>query len=422
MSLQTPASALHALVARAFSDVTGYDSIDPLVAACQDPAKGDYQSNAAMSVSGRLKKERGRSVNPRQLATDVVARIADNALLAETPQVAGPGFINFRLAPTWVAEQATAALCDDRLGIPAAADPETVVVEYSSPNIAKQMHVGHIRSTILGDCAARVLDFLGHDVIRQNHVGDWGTQFGMLIARLDEAGGAADASIGDLEAFYRESKRRFDDDDDFKQKAREAVVRLQSGESAERDAWQRLVDETRKDYLPIYGRLNVGLTVDDERGESFYNPKLAEIAEELEKSGVAEVSDGALVSFAGDFKSPLMIRKSDGGYCYGTTDLAAVRFRATELDADRVLYFVDARQGQHFAQIFATAKVAAEKLDDWRDVGRVSYEHASFGSVLGEGGRPLKTRDGGTIKLADLLDEAEQRARVVVDESTPNLQ
>jgi arginyl-tRNA synthetase len=424
MPLQTPRDALHDTLRDAFCRVTGFDDVDPLVSPCGNKTMGDYQSNAAMSLAGRIKKERGDKANPRQIATDVADLLSDLEMLAEKPKIAGPGFINFRLSPTWVAQQASEALSDNRLGVPRDEPTQTVVVEYSSPNIAKQMHVGHIRSTILGDAAARVLEFLGHHVIRQNHVGDWGTQFGMLIARLNEAGGptaAATAPIGDLEDFYRQAKRRFDEDEAFKTQARETVVRLQSGESAERDAWQRLVDETRKDYLPTYDRLNVQLGVDDERGESFYNDRLPSLARDLEDAGVAAVSDGALVSFAGDFKSPLMIRKTDGGYCYGTTDLAAVEYRATELKADRVLYFVDARQAQHFKQVFATAKVAAEKIPDWQPVGDVSFEHASFGSVLGEGGTPLKTRDGGTIKLVDLLDEAERRARIVVEEASPDL-
>ena len=415
----TPQTALADAVRRAIRAAFDLDA-DPLLAASNRDGV-DYQSNAAMSLAGRLKKERGEKANPRQVAKSVVSRLDAADLLAAPPEVAGPGFVNFTIAPPYVAARCTAAVADDRLCVPPAAGPQTVVVEYSSPNIAKQMHVGHIRSTILGDCAARVLEFLGHRVVRQNHVGDWGTQFGMLIARLNEAGGATDAAIGDLEDFYRQAKRRFDDDEGFRSVARETVVRLQRGDEAERAAWGRFVDETRRDYLPVYDRLDVKLGVDDERGESFYNDRLAGLADELEAAGVAEVSEGALVSFAGDFKSPLMVRKSDGGFCYGTTDLAAAEYRAKELHADRVVYFVDARQGQHFAQVFAAAKAAAEAIESWRPVVGVSFEHASFGSVLGEGGTPLKTREGGTVKLADLLDEAERRARAVVEQQSPEL-
>ena len=305
-----------------------------------------------MSVAGRLRKERGEKANPRQVAERIIARLDAADLLAGPPTVAGPGFVNFRLSPQYVAARCTAALADDRLGIPAVAEPQTVVVEYSSPNIAKQMHVGHIRSTILGDCASRVLEFLGHAVIRQNHVGDWGTQFGMLIEQLERRSGDSTFEISDLESFYRQSKRNFDDDEDFRTKSRENVVRLQGGDPAAVAWWQKLVERTREHYLPIYGRLDVGLGIGDERGESFYNERLPGIADELEAAGVAEVSDGALVSFAGGHKSPLMVRKSDGGFGYGTTDLAAAEYRAKTLQADRVIYFVDARQGQHFQQVF----------------------------------------------------------------------
>lgn len=416
----TPLDDLTARVADAIRAAFAVDA-DPVVTPATNREFGDYQSNASMRIAALLKKERGGMMNPRHVAQRIIDHVDGGQLLAKAPEVAGPGFINFTLSSTYVAARCTAALRDERLGLPRVAEPQTVVVEYSSPNIAKQMHVGHIRSTILGDAIARVLNFIGHNVIRQNHVGDWGTQFGMLIARLHEAGGAATARIGDLENFYRQAKARFDDDDSFKIEARETVVRLQRGDTIERNAWQQFVDETRNDYLPIYARLSVNLDVTDERGESFYNDRLAPLTVDLLTAGVAEESEGAVVSFASGHKTPLMIRKSDGGFCYGTTDLAAVEFRAKELHADRVIYLVDARQSQHFQQVFATAKLAAEKIESWKLVARMSLEHASFGSVLGPGGTPLKTREGGTVKLSDLLDEAEVRARKIVDEASPDL-
>ncbi len=327
----TPLRLLAQAVAEAFELATGLEHVDPLVAPCGNPQMGDYQSNAAMGVAGRLKKERGEKVNPRQLATDVAAKLEVGDLLAAAPDVAGPGFVNFRLSPDWVARQASAALVDDRIGVPVVAQPQTVVIEYSSPNIAKQLHVGHFRATILGDSVARASTFAGHSVIRQNHVGDWGTQFGMLIARLREAGGLQTADIGDLESFYKQAKQRFDEDDDFKQIARETVVALQRGDEEVVEAWQRFIDETRRHYEPLYGRLGVLLERGDERGESFYNDKLPGVVGDLLDAGVAVESEGAVVSFAGGFESPLMIRKSDGGYGYGTTDLAACKFRASEL-------------------------------------------------------------------------------------------
>lgn len=403
------------------------------VTASQNPQFGDYQSNAAMQIAGRLKKERGEKANPRQIADRIVAAFDGAELLAEAPTIAGPGFINFTLSPGWVAARTTGALADERLGVSSAERLERVVVEYSSPNIAKQMHVGHIRSTILGDCAARVLEFLGHEVIRQNHVGDWGTQFGMLIENLRDAqaSGGSSFHIADLERFYRDAKKRFDSDPSFADAARQAVVRLQSGDAGARAAWQTLVAESRAHFESNYGRLGVRLAVTNERGESFYNPRLPSLVEELKAAGVAEESEGAIVSFAGGFKAPLMIRKSDGGFGYGTTDLAAVEFRARcddlewygrkGLCADRVIYFVDARQAQHFKQVFATAQAAAERMDSWRRVKEMSLEHASFGSILGEDGTPIKTREGENVKLAELLDEAEKRARAVVEAQSPEL-
>ena len=341
------------IVADAVRAAAGVDA-DPLVQPAANPQFGDYQSNVAMSLAGRLSKERGEKVNPRQLAADVAAKIDAGDLLAAPPTVAGPGFINLTLAPAYLAARATAALADDRLGVPAAQKPQTVVVEYSSPNIAKQMHVGHLRTTILGDAAARVLDFLGHNVIRQNHVGDWGTQFGMLIAYYNWSIGAVGLDLAHQEQYYREAKRLFDANPEFQDRSREWVVHLQSGDTRAISFWKKFVSESQKHYYGIYETLGVDLKVEHERGESTYNGRLSSLADDLLAAKVAEKSDGAIVSFAGGFKAPLMIRKSDGGFGYGTTDLAAAEYRAKQLRADRVIYFVDQRQAQHFAQVFAT--------------------------------------------------------------------
>jgi arginyl-tRNA synthetase len=265
------------------------------------------------------------------------------------------------------------------------------------------LHVGHLRSTIIGDACSRVIELLGHKVIRQNHIGDWGTQFGMLIANLqDKTNATDDTKLADLEAFYVEAKKRFDAEPDFQPRARENVVKLQSGDPGIRKLWQLLIDKTREHYLPIYRRLGVLLTQDHERGESFYNDKLAEIVKELRDKGIAEESEGAIVVFVKGQPAPLMAQKSDGGYGYGTTDLAAVKFRINELHADRIVYFVDARQGPHFAQVFDTAKRAG-----WAD--HTSLEHAAFGTMLGPDGKPFKTKTGGTVKLKELLDEGVDR-------------
>ena len=442
----TPRQEIEQRTAAAVREAAGVEA-DPLVTPSANPEFGDYQSNVAMSLAGRMSKERGGKVNPRRLAGEVAAKVDTTALLAAPPTVAGPGFINFALSPQYVAARCTAVLSDGRLGVPVADPQQRVVVEYSSPNIAKQMHVGHLRTTILGDCAARVLGLMHgeQNIIRQNHLGDWGTQFGMLIAWLRRAAEPGTKSAGvqklwdveradgvgfyeqkefvagvhiaDLEIFYREAKREFDENPEFREEARRTVVRLQAGEQLELLAWRFIVDETRRHYEPIYSTLGVRLTRDDERGESAYNDRLPSLVDDLLSADVAERSEGAVVSFAGGFKSPLMIRKSDGGFGYGTTDLAAAEYRAKTLEADRVIYFVDARQGQHFKQVIATYKQAVKEAG-WPDA---DFEHASFGSVLGEDGTPIKTRSGESVKLAELLDEAVQRAGPVVEAHSPDL-
>jgi arginyl-tRNA synthetase len=334
--------------------------------------------------------------------------------MAKEVSIAGPGFINVRLSESWLSGQLNSLRNDERLGVDPVGNPETVVVDYSGPNIAKQMHVGHLRSTIIGDAISRVVEFLGNRVVRQNHIGDWGTQFGMLITFLRESGEAAGSHIDDLEGFYREAKCRFDQDQGFQERARETVVRLQGGQTEELQLWKLIVDETRRHYLPIYERLGVGLSVDDERGESFYNSLLAPVVEELRDSGVAVESEGAVVVFCDGFATPLIIEKSGGGYLYATTDLAAIRYRVRELKATRIIYTHYSRQSQHFAQVFDAARRAG-----W--VHGVTLEYAPFGTMLGEDGRPFKTRSGDTVRLKDLLDEAVERAFTLVTGKNPQL-
>lgn len=406
---------LSGLFREAISQAFGFDA-EPMVAPSQNAAFGDYQCNAAMGLVKRVSEARGAKVNPRQVAEAI--REAVEPLLADMAteiSIAGPGFINVKLAPHWLAAQLSAATADERLALPAAAEPQTVVVDYSGPNVAKQMHVGHLRSTIIGDSIARVLEFLGHRVIRQNHLGDWGTQFGMLIAHLRSIPeGQGDAHIEDLEALYKAAKQRFDAEPDFQEESRATVVKLQGGGAEELAYWRRIGDETRRHYQPIYERLGVALTPEHERGESFYNPFLPEVVAELQQRGVAERSEGAVVIFVEGYPTPLIVEKSGGGYMYGTTDLAAIRYRVKELGANRIVYVHDNRQSQHFAQVFDAARRAG-----WAD--GVSLEFAPFGTILGTDGTPIKTREGGTIKLKDLLDEAVERAFALVSEKNPQM-
>jgi arginyl-tRNA synthetase len=411
--MQTVAAQLQTLFSQAIKDAFGVDA-DPLIGLSQNEKFGDYQSNAAMGLARQVSEKTGQKTNPRQVAEAIKAKLNLGDLASEI-SIAGPGFINVKLSPTWVAHQLNTTP-DASEFIPKATHPQTVVIDYSGPNIAKELHVGHLRSTIIGDACSRVVELLGHRVIRQNHIGDWGTQFGMLIANLqDKEAGAADTyKLADLEAFYVEAKKRFDAEPAFQVRARENVVKLQSGDPAVRELWQFLVAKTRDHYLPIYRRLGVLLTPEHERGESFYNNRLADVVKELKAKGIATESEGATVVFVEGYENPLIIEKTGGGYLYGTTDLAAVKFRTQELGADRIVYFVDARQSQHFAQVFATAKKAG-----WAE-GK-SLEHAAFGTMLGPDGKPFKTKTGGTIKLKDLLDEGRDRAFALVTAKSPEL-
>ena len=376
---------------------------------------GDYQANGIMAVAKKL----GQA--PRQLAESVITHL-DLKGIASNVEIAGPGFINIFLDRDWLAAQAKLALTQPRLGV-AAVEPQTIVVDYSAPNVAKEMHVGHVRSTIIGDAAVRTLSFLGHNVIRANHVGDWGTQFGMLIAYLEKQQNEhhEEIALADLEAFYREAKRTYDEDEAFAERARAYVVKLQGGDEYCRAMWKKLVDITMGQNQLIYDRLNVTLTRKDVMGESLYNDMLPGIVEDLRAKGLAVTSEGATVVFLDEFKNKegepmgVIIQKKDGGYLYTTTDIACAKYRYETLRADRVLYYIDSRQHQHLQQAWTIVRKAGYVPES------VPLEHHAFGMMLGKDGRPFKTRSGGTIKLADLLEEAHDRALTLVREKNPEM-
>jgi arginyl-tRNA synthetase len=385
---------------------TEYATVDPILEPASNPKFGDYQANVAMALAKPLKQA------PRAIAEQIVQHL-DVSDLCEPPTVAGPGFINLRLKTVYLETQLSTMLAGDRLGVAKVSKPQRVIVDFSSPNIAKEMHVGHLRSTIIGDAIARVLEFQGHDVLRLNHVGDWGTQFGMLITYLREVAPAAlitaDAiDLGDLVAFYKKAKQRFDEDEAFRDTARQEVVRLQSGAEDTLKAWRLLCEQSRREFQIIYDLLDVTVT---ERGESFYNSLLADVATDLEKSGLLVTDQGAKCVFLEGFSNkegeplPLIVQKSDGGYNYATTDLAAIRYRIQQDHAERILYLTDIGQSNHFAQVFQVARRAGWLPDT------VEVEHVPFGLVLGEDGKKLKTRSGETVRLRELLDEAVNRAR-----------
>ncbi|MDD9651131.1 arginine--tRNA ligase [Klebsiella pasteurii] len=376
---------------------------------------GDYQANGVMAVAKKL------GMAPRQLAEQVLTHLDLNGIASKV-EIAGPGFINIFLDPAFLAENVSSALKSERLGV-AQPQAQTVVVDYSAPNVAKEMHVGHLRSTIIGDAAVRTLEFLGHKVIRANHVGDWGTQFGMLIAYLEkqQQENAGEMALADLEGFYREAKKHYDEDEAFAERARSYVVKLQGGDEYFREMWRKLVDITMSQNQLTYNRLNVTLTRDDVMGESLYNPMLPGIVADLKGKGLAVESEGATVVFLDEYKNKegepmgVIIQKKDGGYLYTTTDIACAKYRYENLHADRVLYYIDSRQHQHLMQAWTIVRKAGYVPDS------VPLEHHMFGMMLGKDGKPFKTRAGGTVKLADLLDEALERARRLVAEKNPDM-
>tara|TARA_B110000503_G_scaffold15369_1_gene21507 strand:+ start:12347 stop:14086 length:1740 start_codon:yes stop_codon:yes gene_type:complete len=397
--------------------LTGLDEVNPNVITASKPEFGDYQANGVMSIAKKL----GR--NPRELGTELLARLnaAANPLVSHY-ELAGPGFINIHLAGDALRDRANELLVEPSLLVLPTESPQTIVVDYSSPNLAKEMHVGHLRGTIIGDSIARILERQGNRVIRQNHVGDWGTQFGMLITFMRESSAEAGVALADLEGFYRAAKQRFDADSEFADRARESVVKLQGGDPEYLEAWQAFISTSLTHCQAVYDKLNVTLSMTDLKAESFYNPQLEGVVTRLENTGLLKDSDGARCVFLDEFVGkdgeplPVIIQKTDGGYLYATTDLAAVDYRCHELKADRSLYVVDARQSLHFQQVFAVA-AAAGFSDE-----AISLEHISYGTMMGSDGKPFKTRSGDVVKLVDLLDEAVARAFDLVSSKNPDLE
>ncbi|MFC3532280.1 arginine--tRNA ligase [Vogesella facilis] len=379
------------------------------------PEFGDYQANGVMGAAKALK------TNPRVLAEQVIAKL-DLAGIADKVEIAGPGFINIHLDPGFLAGRVEAALADDALGIAKAAS-QKVMVEYSSVNLAKEMHIGHLRGGIIGDALVRVNSFIGHEVVRQNHVGDWGTQFGMLVAHMVEslAAGEADFELKDLDVFYKHSKKRFDDDPAFADLARDYVVKLQSGDAEVLELWHQFVALSLAHCNAIYQKLGLLLNDGDVRGESFYNDDLPVLVNELREKGLLTEDQGAQVVFLDEFKNKegepaaFIVQKQGGGYLYATTDLGAIRFRVGTLGLDRALYVVDSRQSLHFQQLFTTARKAG-----WLPES-ADFEHIGHGTIMGPDGKPLKTRSGENIKLVELLDEAISRAYQLVSSKNPDL-
>lgn len=410
-------STLHQHVREAMTKAGIPDEFSAHVAPSKNPKFGDYQANGAMAAAKAMKSK------PRDLAEQIISHLELDGIASKV-EIAGPGFINIHLDQNWLATQLSQAANDPRLGVEKKAQPAHVVIDYSSPNLAKEMHVGHLRSTIIGDAIARVLEFAGDQVTRQNHVGDWGTQFGMLIAELEDKlgdGGSAELALQDLEKFYQSSKKRFDDDENFANRARDYVVKLQSGDTDVLELWEKFRDVSLSHSAAIYDKLNVTLTDSDVYGESAYNDDLAILVEELKAAGLAKKDDGALVVFLDELAnkegepSPVIIQKKDGGYLYATTDLAALRYRTGTLGASRIQYFIDDRQSLHMKQVFILAKKAGFVP------ASSTLEHRAFGKMLGKDGKPFKTRTGGTIKLADLLNEAIEKAAQEVRSKNPDL-
>jgi arginyl-tRNA synthetase len=402
------------------------EGTNPAISISTKPQFGDYQANGVMGAAKKLK------INPRELATKVVEQLepllAEQGI-AEKLELAGPGFINIHLSKVWLSKQLTASAADTKLGVSQRGasfeeKQQIVVVDYSAPNLAKEMHVGHLRSTIIGDAVVRALEFRGDKVIRQNHMGDWGTQFGMLIAHLSDklaSNEVAKTALADLENFYREAKIRFDEEEGFADRARDYVVKLQSGDANCETLWQQFIDISITHSEEIYDKLNVTLTRADIMGESAYNHDLSVVIDELTNKNIAVEDQGAKVVFIEEMAnkdgepSVFIVQKSGGGYLYATTDLSACRYRVNSLNADRIMIFTDARQALHFKQV----EMVARKADFLPE--HVAYDHCPFGMMMGDDGKPFKTRTGGTIKLAALLDEAITRATALIKEKNPEM-
>jgi arginyl-tRNA synthetase len=411
-----PVNAVGALVRTAVVAALGAEhaDVDPQV---RRSDRADLQADLAMRLARAAKRA------PKAIADAIVAALPPNDVI-ERIEVANPGFLNITLRPDWLARAAIAATASERLGVPLAEVPERVVVDYSHPNVAKEMHVGHLRSTVIGDALARLLAWRGHTIIRQNHIGDWGTPFGMLLEHvvdLGEAQAEAELGIGELAGFYRAAAAKFKEDEVFAERARRRVVALQAGDEQTLAQWHSLVDLSMRYFEAVYDKLGVTLEHGDIAGESFYNDRLAPLANELEASGYARISDGALCAFPTGFSNRegaplgLIVRKSDGGFGYGATDLAAIRYRLQELQATRILYVVGAPQTNHLAMIFTVAREAGWLVPPAR------AEHVAFGSVLGTDNRMFRTRFGETVRLVDMIDEAIDRAEVKTRETTKDL-
>lgn len=392
------------------------DAMGAHLTAAKKAGFGDYQANGAMAAAKAMK------TNPRELASKIVEQLQLDGI-AEKIEIAGPGFINIHLNNQWLAQELSSVIDSPTLSVEKVSSPQTVVVDYSSPNLAKEMHVGHLRSTIIGDAIARALEFVGHKVIRQNHVGDWGTQFGMLLAELESQTQATEAEIAlqDLEVFYQQAKQHFDSDPEFANTAREYVVKLQSGDEKILALWRKFREVSLSHGDDIYQKLNVTLKRADVMGESAYNADLPLLVQELETQGLAVVDQGAKVVFLAELAdkkgnpSPVIVQKQDGGYLYATTDLACLRYRANALQADRLMYFIDQRQGLHMQQIFTLGVKAGFASPT------ISLEHHGFGTMNGADGKPFKTRSGGTVKLAELLDESIERASALIASKASDL-
>ena len=403
------AGCLQTAVGKAFG--AEHANVDPMVRRSE---RADFQADLAMGLAKALKRP------PRQVAEAVVAA-ADFAEIAERVEIAGPGFINVTLKPAFLESALQNVARDERLGVPRAIHKERVVIDYSAPNVAKEMHVGHLRSTIIGDALARLLEFAGHDVIRQNHIGDWGTPFGMLIEHLLDVGeGGVQDDMGELSDFYRAARVKFDSDPGFADRARQRVVLLQAGDARTLELWRQLVDLSKRYFSTVYQRLGIGLRDEDVQGESAYNAALPEIASELEQKGLASINDGALCAFPPGFTNrdgqplPLIVRKQDGGYGYGATDLAALRYRTQTLGGTRLLYVVGAPQAQHLSMVYAVGAQAG-----WLKAP-ARAEHVAFGAVLGADKKMFKSRAGDTVRLTDLVDEAVERAAAELQRRSPD--
>jgi arginyl-tRNA synthetase len=397
----------------AFEAVAG-ETADPVLRRSQH---ADFQADGALALARPLRR------NPREIAAEIAEKAQLDDLCSQV-EISGPGFINLTIADDALSRLLTAGAQDERLGVPPSDTPEVMTVDYSAPNAAKEMHVGHLRSTIIGDAAVRLLEWMGHTVIRQNHIGEWGTPFGMLIEHMIDIGSdeaAHELSVGDLNGFYRAARAKFDADEAFQQRARARVVSLQGGDATTLALWRTLVDESKKYFMAVYDRMDVRLTADDFFGESFYNDRLQLVVDELEELGLIELSDGAKCVFPEGFTNregrplPLIVQKSDGGFGYAATDLATIRRRTTELGATRLLYVVGAPQSQHLQMVFAVARKAGWLQPPAR------AEHIGHGSILGEDGKIFRTRAGDSVKLIDLLDEAVARATRSVAEKNPDL-